>query len=72
MYTTPPPFSPFSITDCKDQVSHKHCRSTEGQTRVEKFLDLCYTKMYIYKRISETKSNSMSLKDENKKWKVMP
>ena len=36
--STPPP---FSITDYKNQVPHKHCRSTEGQTRgVEQFLDL--------------------------------
>jgi hypothetical protein len=32
--------TPFSITDYKNQVPHKHCRSTEGQTRVEQFLDL--------------------------------
>ena len=36
--STPPP--PFSITDYKNQVPHKHCRSTEEQTRVEQFLDL--------------------------------
>jgi hypothetical protein len=36
--STPPP--PFSITDYKNQVPHKHCRSTEGQTRMEQFLDL--------------------------------
>ena len=53
--STPP--SSFSITDFKNQVPHKHCRSTEGQTRVEQFLDLHYTKMYKYKRISETESN---------------
>jgi hypothetical protein len=33
-------YPPFSITDYKNQVPHKHCRSTEGQTRVEQFLDL--------------------------------
>ena len=38
--STPPPPPPFSITDYKNQVPHKHCRSTEGQTRVEQFLDL--------------------------------
>ena len=32
--------TPFSITDYKNQVPHKHCRSTEGQIRVEQFLDL--------------------------------
>ena len=31
---------PFSITDYKNQVPYKHCRSTEGPTRVEQFLDL--------------------------------
>ena len=33
-------YPPLSITDYKNQVPHKHCRSTEGQTRVEEFLDL--------------------------------